>query len=55
MPAIRSAIMPFGIIATLIVCTMLYISVALVLTGIAHYETLNTRLAGGRRAEGSRL
>ena len=33
--------MPFGIIATLIVCTILYGSVALVLTGIAHYETLN--------------
>jgi basic amino acid/polyamine antiporter, APA family len=34
--------LPFGIIATLIVCTILYGSVALVLTGIAHYETLNT-------------
>ncbi len=34
--------MPIGIIATLIVCTILYGSVALVLTGIAHYETLNT-------------
>jgi APA family basic amino acid/polyamine antiporter len=33
--------MPFGIIATLIVCTILYGSVALVLTGIAHYDTLN--------------
>jgi APA family basic amino acid/polyamine antiporter len=33
---------PFGIISTLIVCTLLYGSVALVLTGIAHYETLNT-------------
>ena len=33
--------MPLGIIATLIVCTILYGSVALVLTGIAHYETLN--------------
>jgi APA family basic amino acid/polyamine antiporter len=34
--------MPFGIISTLIICTILYGSVALVLTGIAHYETLNT-------------
>lgn len=34
--------MPFGIIATLIVCTILYGSVALVLTGIARYQTLNT-------------
>jgi APA family basic amino acid/polyamine antiporter len=34
--------LPFGIIATLIVCTILYGSVALVLTGIAHYDTLNT-------------
>ncbi len=33
---------PFGIIATLIACTILYGSVALVLTGIAHYQTLNT-------------
>ncbi len=30
-----------GIILTLIVCTLLYGSVALVLTGIARYETLN--------------
>jgi APA family basic amino acid/polyamine antiporter len=34
--------LPFGIIATLIVCTILYGSVALVLTGIAHYDKLNT-------------
>jgi APA family basic amino acid/polyamine antiporter len=33
--------LPFGIIATLIVCTILYGSVALVLTGIARYDTLN--------------
>ncbi len=33
--------MPIGIIATLIICTILYGSVALVLTGIAHYDTLN--------------
>src|ERR1700733_3118365 len=34
--------LPFGIIATLIICTILYGSLALVLTGIAHYQTLNT-------------
>ncbi len=34
--------LPFGIIATLVVCTILYGSVALVLTGIAKYQTLNT-------------
>src|SRR5271169_6780323 len=34
--------LPFGIIATLVVCTLLYGSVALVLTGIAKYQTLNT-------------
>ncbi len=34
--------LPFGIIATLVICTVLYGSVALVLTGIAHYQTLNT-------------
>jgi len=34
--------MPIGIITTLIVCAVLYIAVALVLTGIAHWSTLNT-------------
>jgi APA family basic amino acid/polyamine antiporter len=34
--------LPFGIIATLIICTILYGSVALVLTGIAKFQTLNT-------------
>jgi basic amino acid/polyamine antiporter, APA family len=34
--------LPFAIIATLIVCTILYGSVALVLTGIANYQTLTT-------------
>ena len=33
--------MPFGIIMTLIICAVLYISVALVLTGIANWKTLN--------------
>ena len=34
--------LPFGIITTLIVCTLLYASVALVLTGIVNYQTLGT-------------
>jgi len=34
--------LPVGIIATLVVCTILYSSVALVLTGIAKYQTLGT-------------
>jgi APA family basic amino acid/polyamine antiporter len=33
--------LPIGIIATLIVCVCLYVGVALVLTGIADYKTLN--------------
>ncbi|MCC6858355.1 MAG: amino acid permease [Bryobacterales bacterium] len=33
--------LPRGIIGTLIVCTLLYVSVALVLTGIASYRTLD--------------
>lgn len=33
--------MPFGIIGTLIVCTTIYIAVALVLTGIVKYDLLN--------------
>jgi APA family basic amino acid/polyamine antiporter len=33
--------MPIGIFATLAVCAVLYGSVALVLTGIAHWDTLN--------------
>ena len=32
--------LPFGIIATLIICTLLYVSVSLTLTGIAKYDTL---------------
>jgi len=31
---------PFGIVATLVVCTILYVAVALVLTGIADWRTL---------------
>ena len=34
--------LPFGIIASLIVCTVLYVAVALVLTGIANWKTLGT-------------
>ena len=33
--------MPIGIFATLAICALLYGSVALVLTGIAHWDTLN--------------
>ena len=33
--------MPRGILASLVVCTILYIAVALVLTGIVHYSKLN--------------
>ena len=33
--------LPLGIIATLVICAMLYISVALVLTGIVNYKSLN--------------
>jgi APA family basic amino acid/polyamine antiporter len=34
--------LPFGIIATLIACTIMYAGVSLVLTGIANYKTLGT-------------
>ena len=34
--------LPFGIIASLIICTLLYVSVALVLTGIANWKGLGT-------------
>ena len=34
--------LPIGIIATLIICTILYGSVSLVLTGIVNYQTLTT-------------
>ena len=33
--------LPVGIVGTLVICALLYISVALVLTGIANYKTLN--------------
>ena len=33
--------MPIGILVSLVVCTLLYIAVALVLTGMVHYSKLN--------------
>jgi APA family basic amino acid/polyamine antiporter len=33
--------LPFGILMTLVICTALYISVALVLTGVANWKTLS--------------
>ncbi len=46
--------MPIGIIATLVVCTVLYTAVAVVLTGIADYRTLNNAapVAGALKALG---
>jgi len=45
---------PFGIIATLVICTLLYISVSLTLTGIANYTTLGNAapVAGALKALG---
>jgi APA family basic amino acid/polyamine antiporter len=37
--------LPFGIIATLIICTLLYGSVSVVLTGIANWKTLDPNSA----------
>jgi APA family basic amino acid/polyamine antiporter len=34
--------MPIGILASLAICTVLYIAVAIVLTGIVHYDRLDT-------------
>jgi APA family basic amino acid/polyamine antiporter len=33
--------MPFGIIGSLVICTAIYMAVALVLTGVVHYTALN--------------
>ena len=33
--------LPFGILMTLLVCTVLYVSVSLVLTGVANWKTLS--------------
>ncbi len=46
---------PFGIIASLVVCATLYVTVALVLTGVQHWQTLAQRRARGQRAGGDRL
>jgi APA family basic amino acid/polyamine antiporter len=45
---------PFGIIATLVICTILYVSVSLTLTGIANYKTLDNAapVAGALKALG---
>ncbi len=46
--------LPFGIVASLIICTVLYVSVALVLTGIANWKTLANAapVAGALKALG---
>ncbi len=46
--------LPIGIIATLVICTVLYTSVAVVLTGIADYRTLGNAapVAGALKALG---
>jgi len=46
--------LPIGIIATLVICTILYVSVSLTLTGIAHYTTLGNAapVAGALKALG---
>lgn len=49
--------LPIGIIGSLAVCTILYIAVALVLTGIVHYDTLNNAepMARALRDNGSNI
>ncbi|HEX6107048.1 MAG TPA: amino acid permease [Gemmatimonadales bacterium] len=49
--------MPIGIIGSLIICTVLYIAVALVLTGLVHYSQLNVPdpIAVGINAAGPQL
>ena len=39
--------MPIGIIGSLVVCTILYVLFAHVLTGMVHYTKLRRRGAGG--------
>ncbi len=47
--------LPIGIIATLIVCTVLYIAVAVVLTGIVPWQTLDRRRRpGGQQPQAAR-
>jgi basic amino acid/polyamine antiporter, APA family len=49
--------LPIGIIGSLIICTVLYVAVALVLTGIVPYDTLNNSepLAKALRENGSNI
>ncbi len=49
--------LPIGIIGSLIICTILYIAVSLVLTGIVSYKELNNAepLASALRANGSNI
>ena len=49
--------LPIGIIASAVICAILYISVALVLTGISHYTTLNNPepLARALRENGNNI
>jgi APA family basic amino acid/polyamine antiporter len=49
--------LPIGIIGSLIICTVLYVAVALVLTGIVHYSTLDNAepLARALRENGTNL
>ena len=50
--------LPFGILVSLVICTVLYLAMAAVLTGLIPYTLLDTRRAGGhrrRRASAARL
>ena len=49
--------LPIGIIGSLLVCTALYVLVALVLSGIVHYDTLNNAepMARALRENGSNI
>lgn len=49
--------LPIGIIVSAVICAVLYIAVALVLTGISHYSTLNNAepLARALRENGSNI
>ena len=44
--------MPRGILLTLVACALLYAAVALVLTGIAHWDHAQQRRSRGQRAQG---
>ena len=37
--------LPIGIIASLIICTLLYVAVSLVITGMVHYDQINPKAA----------